>query len=134
MPKSQGVKGTKMISITLAKKLKVAGLKWKPKIGDRFWDEKLKRKMLLYVSALEFAHGIARFSKDEKMWLPSLLDLIKEIEKRVHKKDWHIEHSEHKEVGYCVSTCYEKEWKGCVCDKNLENVVGKALLKILKTC
>lgn len=70
-----------MISLELAKKLKAAGLKWEPKQGDCYWDVDYKKVRhtgrpgkLLWVSW--------------HIWLPSLSQLLAEIEARDYQ--WNL--------------------------------------------
>lgn len=65
-----------MISIELSKKLKVAGLKWEPKKGDWFIDLDFPENTNLN------REDNPCLSREYFAWLPSLSDLLAEIERR----------------------------------------------------
>lgn len=83
-----------MISRELAEKLKAAGLPWEPKIGDMFvgWEGPNERDDGHYIDApmrFDEYFGIVCDTKPEDIWLPTLSDLLHEIEARGY--EWSME-------------------------------------------
>lgn len=66
-----------MLSLETARKLKGAGLKWKPSIGDQYRE-------LLYEKLTQIydADPINEYRIKKSIWLPRLDQLLAEIEKR----------------------------------------------------
>jgi hypothetical protein len=66
-----------MISLELAQKLKAAGLKWEPKKHDFCGQKGFPCRIYSELSEIEI-----KFYMDEFYWLPSLSQLLAEIEAR----------------------------------------------------
>ena len=84
-----------MISIELARKLKDAGLNWEPKKGDWFIDLDFPENANLN------REDNPCLSREYFAWLPSLSDLLAEVERRGWA--WSINMIEEEMVPYHVS-------------------------------
>jgi len=91
-----------MISLDMAKRLKEAGLKWVPQVGDWFRTEKLGPQVV-YLGWMEVGNdpetstdapvlcpAIIRYRHAECIWLPRLDQMIQEIDQREFW--WEIKH------------------------------------------
>ena len=127
-----------MISLELAKKLKDAGLEWGMKKGDAYANS--LNNIFYYSNEFNFAHSLGDSSLNS-IWLPSLSQLLTEVERRGWA--WSINMIEEEMVPYHVSadSKYEfnlapKETPYILEFSTLstfpEEVAGQALLWILE--
>jgi hypothetical protein len=81
-----------MISLELAKKLKDAGLKWEPETGDGFRNVFMETDHFITYRSIDrfksITHTQEYTEKNDFVWLPSLSQLLAEIEGRGY--EWSI--------------------------------------------
>ena len=115
-----------MISLGLAKKLKDAGLKWKPEIGDWFFYE--TSGICLFDNDDMNYYGTTeqkRRFKTNSTWLPSLSDILAEIERK--HRDFRIK----KLMDVWSLDLFGLGMEGEFAAETPEEVAGQALLWIL---
>jgi hypothetical protein len=129
-----------MISLSTAKRLKEAGLKWEPKIGDRFttfecveagyketelWDEEMQE-------AFETPEADTENMLKGSIWLPRLDQLLAEIEKRGYAWELSVDEVDKPPYAICFfSTPREIGQKWFTADSPWE-VAEQALIWILE--
>jgi len=113
-----------MISLSLAQKLKNAGLRWEPKMGDFFTTPgtNLIQCAITPIRNVEYATS-------KIVWLPRLDQLLAEIEKRGYEWSLHSSTSTYDIELYNSGDMYSCLIKS---DDKPEDVAGQALLWILK--
>jgi hypothetical protein len=110
-----------MISLELAQKLKAAGLKWEPKKHDFCGQKGFPCRIYSELSEIEI-----KFYMDEFYWLPSLSQLLTEIEARGWKWGMDIW------AGKCSMQVSNGHKRFNLFDNTPEEAAGVGLLKILE--
>jgi hypothetical protein len=116
-----------VISLELAKKLEEAGLEWEPKRGDFCWSENCEGnngKICLIK-----ADNVGFYGDRIYTWLPSLSQLLAEIEGR--GREWDLEF----DIGGChkysCAISNDTDYEFITADTP-EEAAGKALLWVLE--
>lgn len=117
-----------MISLELAKQSKDAGLKWEPKFGDIYYDTEENDKAVI----TRVGNGIVF---GNPIWLPSLSDILTEMEKRGYIVDLeHIVASSTHYVCQLWEQLKSSAWNPTFnsVGNTREEATGKALLWVLE--
>jgi hypothetical protein len=123
-----------MLSHELALSLKNAGLKWEPKEGDWFNNTKYGPRVISPMKLGEWQRKSKNKTVkiwDRLLWLPSLLQLLQEIEKRGWQADSVQANGKYAcDIAY-LSKAVPTEYLTFIGDTR-EEAVGKSLLWILE--